>query len=240
MKAYSQATRNTTLGEIARDLRDFHSTLSLKLNLLEQARRSLNVYLSQDFNVFDYIEPDENAISQVLADLLNPHGPHGQGKVFLDAFLRAVGHSERTNGSSQARVGCQTHAFASTGGFIDITIDLPDKFGIAIENKPWAIEQPNQLARYAQHLERVQTGGFCLVFLEARGIGFTSIAPGIAVDLEKAGKLRTLKYVPELKAWIELCAKESQSDKLRWFLRDFAGYLDRTFSAEEGPACHDQ
>lgn len=232
MNAYSQSTESTATSGFERDLREFHSTLALRLDLLDQARKSLNVYLSKDFNVFDYIEPDENGISQVVADLLDPKGPHGQSKVFLDSFLMAIGHSEQICDSDQARVHCQTHAIASTGGFIDITIDLPE-FGIGIENKPWAVEQPAQLARYVQHLDRIHAGRYSLVFLEGRGIGPTSIPDRTARELEAAGKFRTLKYVPDLKNWIELCAKESQSDKLRWFLRDFAGYLDRNFRDEE-------
>lgn len=235
MGSQSQASETGLPNGFERDLREFHSTLALRLDLLDQARRSLNVYLSQEFNVFHYIEPDENGISQVVADLLDPKGPHGQGKVFLDSFLTTIGHPDRTRDSAQARVRCQTHAIASTGGFIDITVDLPD-FGIGIENKPWAVEQPDQLARYVQHLDRIHDGKFCLVFLEGRGIGPTSIPDRTARDLEAAGKFRTLKYVPDLKNWIELCAKESQSDKLRWFLRDFAGYLDRNFRDEEETA----
>ncbi|MBL8234025.1 MAG: PD-(D/E)XK nuclease family protein [Bryobacterales bacterium] len=220
------------------DLRDFFSALDFRLDLLDQGRRSLNVYLSLEFNVFDYIDPNENRISQVIADMLNPRGRHGQGKIFLDRFLTVIGQEEQVFRSAQARVHYQTPTTASTAGLIDITIDLAD-FGVGIENKPWAIEQNSQLERYRRHLADRYGGRFCLVFLEGRGSGPTSISEQTRRELESVGKFRTLHYQPDLRNWIEWCAKESQSDKLRWFLRDFIGYIDREFHHREGARGYD-
>jgi hypothetical protein len=231
----SQAPASGRSDELARDLREFQSSLELRLGLLDRTRSSLNVYLSQDLNVFNYIDPDENRISQVIADLLNPRGPHGQGKIFLDAFLLAIKHGELMRDSEHARVRCQTPTIASIGGFIDITVELPG-FCIGIENKPWAAEQPNQLERYREHLDWTHKGRFCLVLLEGRRVGSpSSINAEIGKELEAAGRFRTLQYMPDLKKWIDGCIRDSQSDKLRWFLRDFAAYLDRNFFADEAP-----
>src|SRR3712207_5367167 len=43
------------------------------------------------FCVFDFIKPNENALSDIVAELLDPQGSHGQGDVFLRAFLIEVG-----------------------------------------------------------------------------------------------------------------------------------------------------
>jgi hypothetical protein len=80
--------------DLARDLNEFHSSLSFRLELLNTARKNLNTYLSQDLRIFDYIDPDENLLSRILHDLLDPDGPHGQGDVFLRKFLERIGHPE--------------------------------------------------------------------------------------------------------------------------------------------------
>src|SRR4051794_32824876 len=43
------------------------------------------------FNVFSLIKPDENRLSDILADLLDPDGPHGQGNLFLRLLLEQLG-----------------------------------------------------------------------------------------------------------------------------------------------------
>ena len=47
-------------------------------------------------------------------------------------------------------------------GFLDILVSTPE-FGIGIENKLDATEQPDQLNRYWKWLERKFGNGFCLV-----------------------------------------------------------------------------
>lgn len=218
------------------ELNDFYSTLSLRLNLLEQARRSLNEFLSRDFNVFDYIEPVENTLSRVIADLLNPDGPHGQGSVFLNEFLALIDHAKLQSDAARARVQCQTMAVCDGKlGFIDITIDLGG-FGIGIENKPTAVEQENQLERYCRHLNARHNGKFCLVFLDGRGSEIKSISAEDRRKLEGVGQFKVITYVPDLTSWLDNCFKECRAEKLRWFLRDFKGYIERMFGVpyEEG------
>jgi len=43
--------------------------------------------LAPRFNCFDFINPDENKLSEVLAELLDPKGTHAQGDVFLRLFF---------------------------------------------------------------------------------------------------------------------------------------------------------
>jgi hypothetical protein len=56
---------------------------------LEQARGAIEEFERKQagrFNVFAFIEPDENRLSDILADLLDPRGSHGQGDGFLRLF----------------------------------------------------------------------------------------------------------------------------------------------------------
>ncbi len=61
---------------------------------LEAVRISREMYaakLSPEFNCFGYISPNELCLSQIIADLLDPHGNHSQGDKFLSAFLGLIG-----------------------------------------------------------------------------------------------------------------------------------------------------
>lgn len=217
--------------DLVKSLTEFHASLSFRLELLNRARKSLNTYLSQDLRVFSYIAPDENMLSRILKDLLDPDGPHGQGEVFLVKFLERIGHPELSGEASLATARCQTPASCvPEGGLIDITVSFPS-FEIGIENKPSAVEQPDQLSRYCRHLDAHSHGRFCMVFWDGRGTAPTSISEEYRQTLEAGGCFKVLSYIPDLRDWLEECIRESKSDKLRWFLRDFAEHVKSEFEA---------
>ncbi|HXM40708.1 MAG TPA: PD-(D/E)XK nuclease family protein [Bryobacteraceae bacterium] len=142
------------------ELNEFVLGLQNRLDLFQDARRELNLYLASEFNVFlQYFDPDENAISRVLAILLDPERAHGQGAVFLRQFLDMIGHPELCADSRKARVRYQDPAtWANESGLIDITIDM-GKFGVGIENKPWAGEPGSPLlGAFAQEVRGLLLG----------------------------------------------------------------------------------
>src|ERR1035441_3218191 len=96
---HGEPVYNAWLKRFAEKLADFYSSLAFRFELLDDARRHFNAYMARDFNVFYYIEPDENKLSRVIKDLLSPDGTHGQGTVFLDQFLTADRKSTRLNSS---------------------------------------------------------------------------------------------------------------------------------------------
>ena len=84
----------------------FFNDLALKIEISRGIQRQLDVYLATGMNaVRDYMRPDENKISDILRDLLDPKGPHGQGCVFLDMFLRQLDLSGIPLMQSQRRFG---------------------------------------------------------------------------------------------------------------------------------------
>src|SRR4051794_10047002 len=79
------------------------------------------------FSVFDYIRPDENRLSDILADLLDPTGPHAQGAVFVRQFLEHAGiHFDlRAEDFDQVRITREdltTQLLANRR--IDLTLDI--------------------------------------------------------------------------------------------------------------------
>ncbi len=89
-------------------------------------------------------------ISRVFADLLNPHGRHGQNKLFLDAFSGKIGEDYQwISSANDWNVGTEKQANGQR--YIDIYLSSSSGV-IGIENKPWARDQENQISDYAEYL----------------------------------------------------------------------------------------
>ena len=104
-------------------------------------RERLNRKTSYQFNPLRRIPIHEPTHSRVLGDLLDPRGSHGQGDLFLQEFLRRIGHANPRSGSWQVTVET---------GHVDICLwrTVPASV-VIIENKSnWAIDQQQQLYRY--------------------------------------------------------------------------------------------
>src|SRR5207302_2726232 len=68
-------------------LQQFAQSLQYRIRLLAETRVHTDRLLATRHNVFLYIQPDENRLSDILGDLLDPTGPHGQGDTFLRQFV---------------------------------------------------------------------------------------------------------------------------------------------------------
>jgi hypothetical protein len=218
--------------EFARALNDFSATLSLRLNLLREARRQMNVYLALDFNVFSYIEPDECRLSDMIAELLSPRGLHGQGDVFLRLFAQQLGCDPWPSPCPEVRREEPITYPVGSSGRLDIIVDF-GSFGIGIENKPWAGEQSDQLHRYRAYLEQRYSGKFCLVYLSGSGTAPTSLPPEDREMLEAKRKFRTLSYRSGLRKWLHACETECKAEKIRWLLRDFDEFVSAKFKLDD-------
>ena len=135
---------------------NFYSVLKEKLKFYRAAKQRLDPFFSTDFNVFKVIRPNENRLSEIIADLLDPDGSHGQRRRFLDAFLRRIKPNALENLLKQEprSVTCesQTVYIENSQRRIDILVAF-ENFGLAIENKPWATDQEEQLADYKESQE---------------------------------------------------------------------------------------
>lgn len=125
-----------------------------------------------EFDLLSALEPDEMQLSRMFADFLNPEGSHGQGAVFLQALLDyvwpVVKLSEKSSVTDTLLSDAPPREIQSAKvdveygieGLrrIDITVEAKfsatESIWIGIENKPWAIEQKDQLKNYYSALER--------------------------------------------------------------------------------------
>lgn len=182
------------------------------------------------FNVFEYVEPDENRLSAILAELLNPKGAHGQGDVFLLLFAERL-KAAITLETHRAKVYCEetTGYIANPLRRIDIVIDF-GSYGIGIENKPWAGEQFKQLEDYHDHLNRRYKGRFLLVYLSGSGELPESIDLSAHARRKEQNRFRFLDYRNGITGWLGDCILACQAESVKWFLRHFRGYVVSAFS----------
>lgn len=61
--------------------------VSHQLPLLDAKRAGTELFGAPRLNAFTLVNPNENTLSRIIGDLLDPGGTHGQGAVFLNALL---------------------------------------------------------------------------------------------------------------------------------------------------------
>ena len=208
----------------------YFSELQFRMNIYDDAKKDMDVYLASSFSVFQYIKTDENKLSEIIADLLNPQGKHGQKDAFLQEFVKLL-PNDFLYDLNTCRVARETATayIANNQRRMDITLKFADKFEIAIENKPWDSEQENQLQDYQEHLTRKYGEKFCLVYISGDGSPPVSIEPELKEQMEAEGRLMVLTYADEMLTWLEHCYKECKAEKIRHFIKDFIHYIEGEF-----------
>ena len=208
----------------------YFSDLQFRMDIYDKAKKEMDVYLANKFNVFDYINPNENKLSDIIADLLNPQGKHGQKDIFLKAFVNLLSNDFPYDLAS-CRVGRETSTayIYNNQRRMDITLKFADKFEIAIENKPTACEGKNQLQDYQKHLTKKCGEKFCLVYITGNGSSPNSINSGIKETMLADGRLVVFTYAKQMLEWLEVCYKECKAEKIRSFIKDFMQYIEGNF-----------
>lgn len=165
-----------------RRLEQFFVELNPVLEAARKLERELDRHLAHRFNVFDYMgdgRPSEVLLSRIIGDLLNPAARHGQGASLLGILLEKLSAESRApkptpDFSKPVRV--QLERLISGGRFIDITVDVETgarPWCLAIENKPYAGDQPKQVRDYLRYLNDEYDDRFVLIYLSPRGEGPT-------------------------------------------------------------------
>ena len=223
-------------------IKKFFDPLIFGYRVAKEIEKRTDKYLASDFDLIELIKPDENKVSDVMKLLLEPDGKHGQGKLFLRKFLEVLNkklqeRSKGLPGDIENLLDCDTtvEREVESEGRIDIRIDFKEKgrsfLIIGIENKPWADDQTGQLERYSEYLENKSGGNYVLLFISGDGRlpSKHSIREGKRKDLEENGKLVCSSYRGFLLPWLKECLKECEADKVRWFLKDFVSWIEKSF-----------
>ena len=236
----------------------FFAELSPRLDTAKALERDLDRHLARRFNVFDYVDTLEVGLSRIIADLLNPEARHGQGTLFLATLLEELTEIRDlpdlgTGFTKPIRV--VTERVITNRRRLDISVEIPGgngPFCLAIENKPYAEDQPDQVKDYLDFLEQEYSKRFLLIYLSPTGEGPTEWSlPRKKLDRWK-GRLAIMAYRGDvairnsgegasadlfddfrvelsLANWFAACRHRCEADRLRWFLRDAEAFCQRQF-----------
>ncbi len=190
--------------------------------------RDVAVKKAPGFRALSLLGPDENGLSDIIAELLDPSATHGQGETFLNLFASrcgAVGKHPKDRVTIH-RESC-TIFIANQRRRMDILID-GRKWGIGIENKPWAGEQKDQLQDYANDLEMRFGENFLLIRLIGWDVGATSMDSKRQAQLSAQGKFASWTYA-QLRDWVDECQKHCQAPRVTAFLDELSLYFTAEF-----------
>ena len=217
----------------------FFAGVAPAVTVAVEAQKALDRVAATNFSVFHYFKENENLVSGIFADLLRPDGSHGQGTAFLRLFLEEVdrggkAHIRKQRGYSGSLERCAVYTeYPTSKGRIDIVLKLEDMW-IGIENKPWAVEQPNQLQRYLCFLQRKDAQA-CVLYLSGTGDDAKTIQDN---DHYLTIPYGHTKNGPSVAHWIAACHRRCEAEKVRWFLKDVLEYIARMFYSEQPEEQH--
>lgn len=150
--------------------------LRARVELAQEVDAQLDRQLARRFNVLDYIRTSEMGLSRVIGDLFDPKASHGQEILFLDTFLLGLKRSsedarrpldltlgygdEWTVRRDTVRVHLER--MIAGGRRLDVSVEFEGSDGrtrcLAIENKPYAGDQKNQIHDYLDFMEKEYGG----------------------------------------------------------------------------------
>jgi hypothetical protein len=210
----------------------FFNELSFRKNIFNQFRSQADKFLSSEFNVFDIINPDENKLSDILSNIFDIHGDHGQGVLFANLFTPFLNSKGLKVPSNQYIVMREVAA----NGRIDILFESSD-FALILENKPFASDQEDQINRYYDAMRQKHQNNVAVVYLNRTPDIPHNFSDELKkeqlIDLLNNKKLLVLPYV-ELIEYLTECYQQCESNKFRYFLADFMDYIRKTFPMTEG------
>jgi hypothetical protein len=199
----------------------------LKVEFLQVKAENREMALKEapDFNVFRLlgVGRDELRHSLMLAHLLDPSVSHGQGDLFLCAFLELymkkhpeflhlmkAGRLEHWSITTELPI---THKGDSR---LDIVVKNPALgFLCVIENKVDAFEQPDQLQRYWKWMSSQKCNYPTQVLFFLTVFGYESETAGDA-------PYDCLSYRQDITAWLEHVLPEIQAPAVRELVRQYA------------------
>ena len=219
----------------------FFAGLGPVVEVARRAQAVLDRRVAPQFSVFDYFKERETDLSRAFGGLLDPAGTHGQGDTFLQLFLDEIRLREDFPDSDTQ--GCKVHLEYSTNkGRIDIVLEMPGNRWIGIENKPWAPEQEKQVEKYMIHLSKlaksVEGGTAWILYLSGDGSDPKTTE---CLSEEQKGRCLTMPYrtragkPPSLENWLRRCGEQCEAERVRWFLKDFLEYVEKSFHLADTP-----
>lgn len=216
----------------------FFSSLIATQKSIDAVRQSYNPELAFEFNALSFFNLNENKNSEILAYFLNPHAGHGQGKLFLELFLKSLNQVKvlKLLQSKDAKV--RVEEYTSEYRKIDVYIEIGDcDFCIGIENKIYETtqDQDKQLEHYSDELNRWSDGKYTLYYLapKEKEVGEHSLQKEKREVLEALGNFKAINYsddiIPLIREWHIHC----RAQRVKSFLQDLEQYFKNQYTGEK-------
>lgn len=183
-----------------------------------------------DFNGFQIISPKETQISRFLGELLDENGSHLQGKLFQDLFFEKL---IKTKIPYKSTNKTELYLEYSIGnGQIDILLVFDKKFAVAIENKPFADDQDEQIIRYCDFMKKeFGEDNFLMIYLSANGSAPTEKSL-TKEEKEKLGNKFSIISFLQVRTWLIACLenlKDKKTTRLIKIIEEFTEYINLEF-----------
>lgn len=165
----------------------------------------------ENFNIFKVCGIDHYELqhSAIIAEMLDPHGSHGQGCLYLKLFMEVYGSKlcfgelrpEDISVKKEERSYDDNEEY---NGRMDIFVEYKKKPFLIIENKLFAKDQSIQLKKYNSEAIRrkAKEGEYEIVYLTLDGKD-ASDDSGEGVIYNK------MSYSKDIIKWLDLCIKKS-------------------------------
>ncbi len=216
------------------NVKEFFLTTSARLNSYREFLAFHEAELAPAFNVFNFIDPLENTLSDIMAVLLDPKGAHGQGTTFLSLFLKEfIGDDVPIELLKTAKVK-REHP-TEMNRRVDILIQFMTQektpFWIGIEDKPWAGGQNEQVKDYIEYIEgevaKIQ-GNFKFIYMP--GVDGHPEEYSLPEEIRKKYESQYIsKSYRDVRKWIDNCQLNCRAERVRCFLSDFERYIEKKF-----------
>ena len=226
------------------NLEKYRKTIELCSSIMKdiKAERMSNTKMGKYVNVFslwnEFSGISEPIHSRILHFFLSDNPMHGQGKLFLSAFLEYIGF-EKDKGNEEWIITAEE-------GRVDVLLRRLNPLGaVIIENKSnWAGDQPNQLYRYwyenihkceedckkSYYLDHPEYKIVYLVPDEAKHISANSISRPVDYpeDLpdELPMKPKVMTFRTDIPEWLGECMDKlpAENTPLRNLIAQYIGY----------------
>lgn len=214
--------------------------VTVSRHALEKARDLYEDRLAPDFSPLQFLWRDELTWSKLIGWLLDPTESHAQKGRFLHLFTRHVSHGGREWSEAACNAAVLKLEYSSEFGRIDILIEAEGRL-LIIENKPFAVDQAEQLARYYRFAEartedRLHT---TIVYLTAdrKPPSPLSLSPADVEARQADGTLVLQSFpdlaspaLPQARAWLDECRLACRSPRVAAFIDDIQKQITADFA----------
>lgn len=209
--------------------------VSTEIQLINTSKRLYAKQLAPNFSVFKYIATNETNLSYILEDLLDPKGSHQQDDLFLKHFIKTCLPSlqcqewnEFLDNFANIRIEREEITSATQSNRrMDIYLTDGGKYGICIENKPYAKDQKDQLSDYYQELSKKHSYKH-LVYLSQNLPSDDSVK---SEDLEQWQINNEFSHISydDLVDWLNACKADCQNASVLEFINQFIKFIQKQF-----------